>query len=387
MAAEFGPHALRDPARVVVKLGSSLVRADDPGDAEGVDLGLLQSVADDVAALVRAGSHVALVSSGAVAVGRARLGLADAPSSLDEKQAAAAAGQPALMAAWARAFSGQGLQVAQALLTLEDTERRRRWLNARATLERLFGWGAIPIVNENDTVATDELRYGDNDRLAARVAQLIGADALILLSDVDGLYTADPRKAAAAKRVSVVEAITPEILNMAGGAGSSVGTGGMRSKVEAARIATAAGCAVAIAPGGGAEPLRTLRAGGAATWFRAATTPQNARRAWIAGALSASGAVQIDAGAVAALMAGRSLLPVGVTAVTGAFEKGDAVRILSPDGGEIARGLTAYDAAEARKIAGLRSQDAANVLGYDGQRTMIHRDDMVLVVGAGSEHG
>ncbi|MGE3141764.1 MAG: glutamate 5-kinase [Hyphomonadaceae bacterium] len=363
-----------DARRIVVKIGSALlVEGDAPAQA------WLAALADDVAAFHRQGKRVVIVSSGAVALGRRALKLSG-PLKLEEKQAAAAAGQARLMRAYEEAFARHSIPVAQALLTPDDTERRRRWLNARATLETLLSLGAAPIVNENDTVATQELRYGDNDRLAARVAQMISADALILLSDVDGLYARDPRLDPQAEHFAEVRAITPDIEAMAGGinAAAGVGSGGMRTKLEAAKIAFAAGCATAITAGAAAHPLRRLAEGARATWFLPSAEPKAAYKAWIAGSLAASGALVVDAGAAAALKSGKSLLPAGVTAVRGAFEKGDAVRILGPEGQEIARGLARYDAVDAERIKGLKSAAIESALGYAAGAALVHADDLVL---------
>lgn len=364
--------------RLVVKIGSSLLIAPEGGAAAG----WMASVAADVAAWRREGKAVVLVSSGAVALGRGVLGLSG-KLRLEEKQAAAAAGQARLMRAWEEAFAPHGLAVAQALLTPDDTERRRRWLNARATFETLLTLGAVPIVNENDTVATAELRYGDNDRLAARVAQLIGAEALVLLSDVDGLYARDPRRDPAAPHVPFLAAVTPEALAMAGGANlaAGVGSGGMRTKLEAAQIARAAGCATAIALGHGERPLSRLAAGARATWIAAEGAPRAAYKAWIAGSLAPQGLLRLDAGAAEAVLRGKSLLAAGVSAVEGGFEKGDAVRLVGPEGAEAARGLARYDAAEARRIAGLRSDAIEAALGYPGSPVLVHADDLALTVG------
>jgi glutamate 5-kinase len=367
--------------RCVVKVGSALV-CGGPGGA--LDEGRLGEIAEDIAALRAAGCRVVLVTSGAVATGRSFLKLEEPPRRLDEKQACAAAGQPKLMQAWEKAFAPHGTSVAQALLTLEDTERRRRWLNARDTLERLFAWGVCPIVNENDTVATDEIRYGDNDRLAARVAQLIGADVLVILSDVDGLYDADPRLNPGARRLDEVAEITPEILAMAGGVGSKVGSGGMASKLEAARVAGEAGCATVIGPGAATHPIAALRAGGPSTWFTPKQAPESARRQWIAGSLSPKGALVVDAGAVKALNGGKSLLPAGVVGVDGQFEKGDAVRILSNDGADLARGIAGYGAADARRIKGKKSDEIPTILGFAGPAAIVHRNDMVLLTREGA---
>jgi glutamate 5-kinase len=358
--------------RIVLKIGSSLLIDPDRGAPARA---WLDALADDVARARAEGRKIVLVSSGAVALGRSALKLSGALR-LEEKQAAAAAGQALLMRAYEEAFARHAIPVAQALLTPDDTERRRRWLNARATLETLLGLGAIPIVNENDTVATQELRYGDNDRLAARVAQMISADALILLSDVDGLYSRDPRRDPNAEHLPEVRAITPEIEAMAGGAGA-LGQGGMRTKIEAAKIAFAAGCATAIMSGAAANPLTRLAQGARATWFAPSAEPKAAYKAWIAGSLAAAGALHVDAGAATALRAGKSLLPAGVVDVQGAFEKGDAVRIVAL-GGEIARGLARYDAEDARRIMGLKSSAIADALGYAAGPVLVHADDLVL---------
>lgn len=363
---------LANAKRIVVKIGSALLV-----DAEGrAARDWLASLADDVAAAHSRGQRVLIVSSGAIALGRRVLGLSKS-ARLEEKQAAAAAGQARLMAAYEHAFARHAIPVAQALLTPDDTERRRRWLNARATLETLLDLGAVPIVNENDTVATAEIRYGDNDRLAARTAQMISADALLLFSDVDGLYERDPRRDPSARHVPDVHTITAEIDAMAGDPGA-LGSGGMRTKIEAAKIATAAGCAVAIAKGANPHPLARLLGGERATWFHAQANPRAAYKAWIAGGLSVRGALVVDEGAAAALAAGKSLLPAGVTEVRGSFEKGDAVRILATSGAEIGRGLTRYDDADAVRIKGLKSGAIADVLGYVAGPALIHADDLVL---------
>ncbi|MBL8550067.1 MAG: glutamate 5-kinase [Hyphomonadaceae bacterium] len=360
--------------RVVVKIGSALIADTDTGEPARA---WLAALADEIAR-EKHRSYV-IVSSGAVALGRRVLELKGALK-LEEKQAAAAAGQSRLMHAYEEAFARHGIPVAQALLTPDDTERRRRWLNARATFETLLTLGAVPIVNENDTVATVEIRYGDNDRLAARVAQMISADALILLSDIDGLYARDPRIDPQAEHIAEVRAITPEIEAMAGGinAQEGVGSGGMRTKIEAAKIALAAGCAVAIMEGREPQPLSRLAAGARATWFLPAAGPKAAYKAWIAGSLSTAG-VEVDAGAAEALRKGKSLLPAGVTAIRGKFEKGDAVRIYGPDGGEIARGLARYDSADAEKIKGLKSAAIEPALGFAGGAALVHADDLVVV--------
>ena len=364
---------LTQAKRIVVKIGSALLVDAESGQPARA---WLAALADDVAEARQAGQSVLIVSSGAIALGRKVLGLSRTMR-LEEKQAAAAAGQARLMGAYEDAFARHGIIVAQALLTPDDTERRRRWLNARATLETLLGLGAAPIINENDTVATAEIRYGDNDRLAARVAQMISADALVLLSDIDGLYERDPRGDPSAAFVPKVREITPAIEAMAGGAGA-LGSGGMRTKIEAAKIATRAGCAVVLTRGAESKPLSRLKAGARATWFLPSASPRAAYKAWIAGHLAPQGALIIDAGAAEALRAGKSLLPAGVIEVRGAFEKGDAVGILA-DGGEIARGLARYDAADAEKIKGLHSGAIITALDYDAGAALVHADDLVLL--------
>ena len=361
--------------RIVVKIGSALLVGSDGQPARA----WLAALADDVAAAHARGQRVTIVSSGAIALGRKVLGLGRTLR-LEEKQAAAAAGQARLLAAYEEAFARHNIPVAQALLTPDDTERRRRWLNARATLETLLELGAVPIINENDTVATVEIRYGDNDRLAARAAQMISADVLILLSDIDGLYERDPRSDANAPFVPEVHSIDAQIEAMAGGvnAAAGVGSGGMRTKIEAAKIATRAGCAVAITKGAEMNPLARLMAGARATWFYPHATPQAAYKAWIAGHLAPRGALVVDDGAAGALRQGKSLLPAGVVAVEGAFEKGDAVRIVAANGAEIARGLARYDAADAQRIKGLRSDAIAGTLGYAAGAALVHADDLVL---------
>lgn len=368
--------ALADARRIVVKIGSSLV-VDGKSRAPAGDW--LAALADDLAALKKAGREVIVVSSGAVALGRGRLGLSR-NARLDEKQAAAAVGQSLLMQAWDEALRPQGLTVAQLLLTRDDTERRRRWLNARATLEALLKLGAVPVVNENDTVTTEEIRYGDNDRLAARTAQLARADLLILLSDIDGLYSADPRRDPDARHLPLVEALTPEILACAGAANAEadVGTGGMRTKLEAARIARSAGCATLIVSGLTLHPLRALQDGAAATLITAPATPLAAYKQWIAGSLEPAGALTVDDGAVAALRGGRSLLASGVRQVQGRFDRGDSVRVITPDGARVAVGLAAYAADEMVRIQGRHSGEIEALVGYKGPGVAIHRDDLVL---------
>lgn len=370
---------LSSAKRIVVKIGSALLIDYEHARPRHQ---WMHALAEDIMRLKQDGAQVVLVSSGAVALGRYALGLKKSDR-LEEKQAAAAAGQSRLMHAYETVFATYNTPVAQALLTPDDTERRRRWLNARATFDALLRLGAVPIVNENDTVATEELRYGDNDRLAARVAQMIGADVLILLSDVDGLYERDPREDPHAAHIPEVRAITPAIEAMAGGinSGAAVGSGGMRTKIQAAKIATAAGCAVAIVKGEQNNPLKRLAEGARATWFLAHETPKAAYKAWIAGALAPQGVLKVDNGAANALKSGKSLLPAGVIEVSGKFEKGDAVRVLGPDGGEIARGLACYDAADAIKIKGLKSASIETTLGYIAGAELIHADDLVLTGG------
>lgn len=380
MVADLKP--LSQARRIVVKIGSALL-VDAADGALRQDW--LAGVAADLAACRARGQEVMLVSSGAIALGRRRLGLAPGPLRLEESQAAAAAGQIDLAAAYKAVFAAHGLPVAQILLTLSDTEERRRYLNARNTLGALFRLGAVPLINENDTVATEEIRFGDNDRLAARVAAMASADALVLLSDIDGLYDRDPRVNAGAHKLARVRAITPEIEAMAGPVGSDMASGGMATKLAAARIALDAGCAMAIADGRRPNPIASLEDREDGTWFIADETPAQARKRWISGGLKAEGAVSIDAGAVKALRLGKSLLPVGAVAVTGAFGRGAPVVVRGPDGREVARGLIAYDADDARRIVGLHSQAIAEKLGYRGRRALIHRDDLSLTGRAASQ--
>ena len=357
---------------IVVKLGSTLVVDPDSGAA---DAGWLAGFAADLARLKARGQRLLIVSSGAVALGRRRLGLTRRTLTLPEKQAAAAAGQSLLMRAWEEALGPAGLTAAQVLMTPDDTEVRRRFLNARATLETLLGLGVTPVVNENDTVATEEIRYGDNDRLAARVAQMVGADLLVLLSDVDGLYAADPRRNPGAEHIARVAALTPQIEAMAGGA--HAGSGSMATKLAAARIASAAGCSTLIALGHRPQPLRAVEEGARATLFEAAATPAAAYKAWIAGSLAPQGVLVVDAGAAAALRAGKSLLSAGLRAVEGRFGKGDAVLVRDEAGAEVGRGLSRYDAADALRIVGLRSAAIEAALGYTAG-PVIHADDLAL---------
>lgn len=361
--------------RVVIKVGSSLLV---DGAKGAVRAEWLNALVDDIAALRAEGKDVLVVSSGAIALGRRVLGLTAKTLKLEEGQAAAAAGQIRLSAAWGDALGRHELKTAQILLTLGDTESRRQYLNARETVNTLLKLGAVPVVNENDTVATAEIRFGDNDRLAARVAQMISADCLVLLSDIDGLYSADPGLDANAKFFPVVEAITPEIEAMAGISRSGFGRGGMITKIMAAKIAVGAGCTMAIASGKIMHPVQAIRDGARCTWFLAQGTPATARKQWIAGQLNAQGTLTVDEGAAKALRSGRSLLPAGVTGVEGRFQRGDPVRVVNGEGAEIAVGLSAYTDEDARRIRGHKSGDIADILGYRGRDEMIHRDDLVL---------
>jgi glutamate 5-kinase len=362
--------------RLVVKVGSALLVG---GDSGRVNRAWLETLAEDLLRLRKRGQQLILVSSGAIALGRRRLGLRSGTLRLEESQAAAAVGQIRLAHAYKELLEEHGVTVAQMLLTLEDSERRRRYLNARATLEALLALGALPVINENDTVATAEIRYGDNDRLAARVAQMAGADCLVLLSDVAGLYSADPNKDPRARIVPEVRHITPEIEAMAGRSASQVGSGGMTAKILAAKIAVAAGCHMCIAAGHHRHPLRRLEEGGECTWFVPSATPVAARKQWIAGTLRPAGAISIDAGALRALLDGKSLLPAGVTGTRGRFERGDTVSVLAADGAEVARGIVAYSDADAARIMGRKSSEIEQLLGFRGRDEMIHRDDLVLL--------
>lgn len=366
--------ALARARRLVVKVGSAILTG-----PVGVRGDWLASLADDIAMLRGEGREVVVVTSGAIAIGRKRLRL-DGPLRLDEKQAASAAGQAALVEAWQAAFARHGIAVAQILLTLDDTENRRRYLNARATFSTLLELGALPLVNENDTIATAEIRYGDNDRLAAHAAQIAGAELLVILSDIDGVYDADPRRVASAKRLPLIERITPQVIAAAGGAnaGAGVGSGGMASKIAAAEIAAAAGAATIIAPGTEDHPLRRVLEGGPSTLILAATTAEKARRQWIGGRMKPQGEVRIDAGAAKALLSGASLLPAGVVSVAGDFQRGDAVLVVAPDGAAIAQGLSAYGASDLRLVAGKRSDDIEKLLGYRRRPAVIEKDDLAL---------
>ncbi|MCF6443408.1 glutamate 5-kinase [Nereida sp. MMG025] len=366
--------ALADAKRVVLKIGSALLVDRETG---ALREDWLYSLAQDVAWLKSLGKDVVLVSSGSIALGRGVLGLPATELALEQSQAAAAVGQIRLARAYEEALAPHAITTAQVLVTLEDSADRKRYLNSRATLSQLLSLGVVPIVNENDTVATDEIRYGDNDRLAAQVAVTVGADQLILLSDVDGLYSANPQDDPTATRFDVIEAITPEIEAMAGDAGSGLSKGGMKTKVMAAKMATAAGCAMAITLGSTSNPLKVLESGAPSTWFLAQDNPQHARTRWIA-AMKPKGSVSVDEGAARALARGNSLLPAGITQVRGDFERGDPIDILDAGGAKLGLGLTRYTADEARKIKGHQTSDIADLLGYSGRATLIHRDDMVI---------
>jgi len=365
---------LTDAKRVVVKIGSALLA--DPGTGT-LRHDWLHALAEDLAAFRDHGQEMIIVSSGAIALGRHDLGLSAPVLRLEESQAAAATGQVRLAHAYQEALGGFGIRAAQVLLTIGDTEERRRYLNARSTIRTLLRLGGLPVINENDTVATAEIRYGDNDRLSARVAQMVSADCLVLLSDIDGLYSADPRHNADAAFIPEVAEITAEIEAMAGAAKPGA-SGGMVTKLAAARIAMAAGCNVAIAKGSVMRPLSAVADGARCTWFRPLANPQTARKQWIAGSLVPAGKITIDDGAAGALAGGKSLLPAGVTGVDGTFERGDAVALVSADGRETGRGLVAYSAADARLIMGHKSREIEALLGYRGRDEMIHRDDLVL---------
>jgi glutamate 5-kinase len=366
---------LKDFRRIVVKVGSSLLIDSDAGE---VRTAWLSALADDIAKLHGEGRDVLIVSSGSIALGRAKLKLPRGALKLEESQAAAAVGQIALARIWSEVLGAHGIGAGQILVTLQDTEERRRYLNARSTIAKLLDWRAVPVINENDTVATNEIRYGDNDRLAARVATMASADLLILLSDIDGLYDAPPSQNPDAKLIPVVDSVTAEIEAMAGEAESELSRGGMRTKIEAAKIATTGGTHMLIASGKIAHPLQAIADGGRCSWFLTPANPVTARKRWIAGSLEPKGTLTIDAGAVSALRAGKSLLPAGVIRVDGAFARGDAVVVRGPDTHEVGRGLVAYDADDAEKIKGRASSDITSILGIGGRAEMIHRDDLVV---------
>ena len=363
-----------DYRRLVVKVGSSLLIGDDGN----VDRRWLDGLADDIADLHSRSHELLVVSSGAIAIGSAVLGINKRRARLEDLQAAAAAGQVRLAHAYQESLARHGITTAQVLLTPDDTENRRRFLNARGTLGRLLERSVVAVINENDTVATEEICYGDNDRLAARVAQLVMADALILLSDVDGFYTADPAKDSDAQHIAEVTAITDEMQGMAGETRSEIGSGGMATKVQAARIATHAGCSTVIASGGVERPLSVLADGGRCTLFRAPGTPAAARKQWLAGVLEVRGELRLDGGAVAALRSGNSLLPVGLVDAVGNFRRGDVVTLVDPAGRELGRGLAEYSGDEARQLVGCRSEQIEGVLGYRGRAVMVHRAELVI---------
>ncbi len=370
----MAPFTAGEHQRLVIKVGSSLL-IDDRGR---LDREWLDGLAADVAALHENGQEVLIVSSGAIAIGSGVLGMNKRRARLEELQAAAAAGQVQLAHAYSEALGTHGIRTAQILLTPEDTEDRRRFLNARGTLAQLLERRVVPVINENDTVATEEIRYGDNDRLAARVAQLVMADGLLLLSDVDGLYSADPGRSPDARHIDEVAKIDDDILAIAGETRSDIGSGGMATKVQAARIATHAGCSTIIASGAVARPVSALANGARCTVFRAEGTPAAARKQWLAGRLAIAGTLTVDSGAAAALRSGKSLLPVGVVGVSGDFGRGDVVRINDESGDELGRGLAEYDSIDAAKLIGVRSDGIEARLGYRGRSVMIHRDDLVL---------
>lgn len=367
---------LTNAKRIVIKVGSSLLADDQDGR---VRTGWLSALVDDIRDLRAEGKEIIIVTSGAVALGRRQLGLEPKVKMLlEEKQAAAACGQIALFAAWRDVFAQHDIHIGQLLLTADDSVQRRRYLNARTTIDTLLGLGAIPIINENDTVATAEIRFGDNDRLSARVAQMAGADLLILLSDIDGLYSADPNKNSDAKFIAEVKEITADIEAMAGGANTAVGSGGMITKLAAAKVAMSAGCHMVIARGTADHALKALVGGGRHTHFIAHGTPKSARKHWIAGSVHPAGSVTVDDGAVKALKSGKSLLPAGVTRLEGVFDRGDTILIKDQSGTVIGKGLSAYAADDAARILGKQSQDIEKILGFKRRDVLIHRDDMVL---------
>ena len=367
---------LAEAKRVCVKVGSALLVDPDKGR---LNRAWLESFAADVARMRKRGQEVILVSSGAIALGRRHLGLPAGKLRLEESQAAAAVGQIRLAHAYKELLDEHQITVAQILLTLGDTEQRRRYLNARGTLNTLLSLGAVPVINENDTVATAEIRYGDNDRLAARVAQMVGADCLVLLSDIDGLYTANPNEDPDAQFIARVLEITPAIEAMASGTVSDMGSGGMQTKIAAAKIAVGAGCHLCIAKGAHPHPLLRIEEGALCTWFVPSSTPVATRKQWIAGTLKPAGAIAVDDGAVRALLAGKSLLPAGVTRAVGRFERGDTVSIVGPDGIEVARGICAYSDGDAARIIGRKSAEIEALLGYRGRDEIVHRDDLVVL--------
>ncbi|MFW2405788.1 MAG: glutamate 5-kinase [Gammaproteobacteria bacterium] len=370
--------SLATASRVVIKIGSALLVDSATGR---LNRAWLESLADEIVRLRERGQQVLVVSSGAIALGRRYLGMSQEQARLEDHQAAAAAGQVLLAHAYQDLLDERGVRIAQVLLTLDDTENRRRYLNARSTLATLLRLGVVPVINENDTVATQEIRYGDNDRLGARVAEMVSADCLVLLSDVDGFYTADPTTDPNAELIPEVRDITADIEERAGASNTAFGSGGMKTKLAAARICMAAGCATLIANGHRLQPLRAIESGGSCTWFIPRKSPRAARKQWIAGSLTSRGRLVIDAGAERALTSGGSLLPVGVVAVEGEFERGDAISVVDMNGRDVARGLAAYSSRDAEVIRGRRSEEIGSLLGYGGRDEIIHRDDLVLVDG------
>lgn len=366
---------IQDANRIVVKVGSTLLVDDDTGSLK---TSWLNDLCQDIANWHRRGQEMVIVSSGAIALGRRYLGLTRGELRLEEKQASAAAGMVRLSQAYQEALGKCDMSVAQVLLTLDDSENRRRYLNARSTLITLLNLGVVPLINENDTIATDEIRFGDNDRLAARVSTMISSDLLILLSDIAGLHTADPLIDPNAALVPLVEEITPEILSMAGISVGSDSSGGMPTKLAAAKQCLGAGCHMIICNGSASSPLQTLESGGDCTWFKPSGTPQTARKQWIGGSLLPVGKIHIDSGALDALKQGRSLLPAGVTGIEGSYSRGDAVAIISENGEEIGRGLSAYSSSDAELIIGHKTNEIESLVGYRGRDEMIHRDDLVI---------
>ena len=361
--------------RIVIKIGSALLVEEETGR---IRQNWLEALADDIARLKAGGADVLVVSSGSIAVGRSQLGLTGKPLKLEEKQASAAAGQIQLAHAYQEALARHGITAAQVLITPSDTEQRRRHLNARNTILQLLALGAVPVINENDTVATEEIRYGDNDRLGARVATMVSADVLILMSDIDGLYTGDPRKDKDARHIPEVTRITAEIEAMAGDAPVGVSTGGMVTKLQAAKLALNGGCHMVIARGTEAHAVARLLEGGKSTWFRPQVRPSAARKRWISGALNPDGELVVDEGAAQALASGKSLLPAGVVSVSGDFQRGDAVIVKGQDGRSIGVGLAAYPVEDARRVIGCKTSEVREILGFDGRAEMIHRDDLAL---------
>ena len=375
MKSNLNKARIAEAKRIVVKIGSVLLVDDNSGTLHNA---WLNSLGKDVAALRDRGHEVILVSSGAIALGRRYLGLKTGELKLEEKQAAAAVGMVRLAQSYQETLNQFDLSVAQILLTLDDSENRRRYLNARSTIMTLLRVGVVPLINENDTIATDEIRFGDNDRLAARVASMVSADLLILLSNINGLYTADPAQDKAAKLVPTVTEITHEIEAMASNTVTSDSSGGMPTKLAAAKQCLGAGCRMIICEGRGMFPLKSLENGGDCTWFIPSGNPQTARKRWISGSLQSLGSVIVDDGAVAALERGRSLLPAGILRIEGTFQRGDAITIMKRDGSEFGRGLIAYSSEDATQIIGHKTGEIEDLLGYRGRDEIIHRDDLVI---------